>query len=95
MLLRAVNNNMITSGLEMGSNLRMNWGANSGTGPLNSIRLRDTASGQAYDGGGSSVPGTWRRMGTAGSLWGTLTIGSGKSITYYNYWAPDLWVRIA
>jgi hypothetical protein len=34
-------------------------------------------------------------MGTAGALWGIITTGSGKAIVYYNYWAPDLWVRIA
>jgi hypothetical protein len=100
-LLRPINNTLGVGGTEAGSNLRYNWAVNVPTGGVATDtslhtggRYRVYESG--YDGGGTALSGTWRRMDGAGITFFSVTSTDpkGGTSTVY-YWLPSLYVRIS
>lgn len=94
-LVRPINNNLGTGGTEAGSNLRHSWTPNTTT--LSGVlavfaggRLRDNNA--TYDGGGTALSGTWRRVCGAGLTYGTMP---GNYINILYLWSPALYVRIS
>jgi len=89
-LLIAVNNNLGINGTIAGSSLRYNY---SGADRFNSEYSRMHTS--TYDGGGTSLAGTWRKM-ASGTVYIVVTVVDeyGNASLVYN-WRPSLYVRIS
>lgn len=92
-LMMAVNNNLATGGTISGSSLRYNETSNSGgvsdsSVPFIGARLRSSSS--SYDGGGTALAGTWRKMSTGSTYRSFVLCGS----TDY-YWYRALYIRIS
>jgi len=87
---------------ESGSNLRYNWTIADISGITTTgqtypygdasyvVRKLGTAN-PAYNAGGTSLTGTWRKLST-GITWQTTDDGEGN---YYSYWYQHLWIRIS
>jgi hypothetical protein len=85
----AVNASLSVGDTVSGSNLRYNFLGNGGNGgDFNSYRVRVNNS--TYDGGGSSLSGTWRCM--ARPLFVSILDIDNQTISY---WYPGLFVRIS
>jgi hypothetical protein len=103
-LLNTTNTSLATGSTVAGSALRYdistssesNGGTNAttaggnGANPTSTAR-RQTFNNSSYDGGGTSVSGTWRKM-SPGSTFTTLTDGCGG---VYRIWQFNLYVRIS
>jgi hypothetical protein len=95
-LMMAVNTNLGVDGTIAGSSLRFNENSNStsqsqspgGFTPFYGNRFRFNVS--SYDGGGSAVSGTWRKMST-GATYYAWNSGYGTEF----YWQRALYVRIS
>lgn len=85
-LMMAANTNLATGGTIAGASLRYDYTASSTAGseiPYTQLRSRNVAT---YDGGGTSVSGTWRKV-SSGTTY--------KVVCGFSYWYPALYVRIS
>lgn len=92
-LMMAANTNLSTGSTIAGSSLRYNATANqsqssNATVPFTAIRFRSNSS--SFDGGGTALAGTWRKMSTGA----TFIVFPGCGVTDYQ-WYQALYVRIS
>lgn len=91
-LMMAANTNLSTGSTIAGSSLRYNNTPNTSINITNSAftgtRFRFNNSG--YDGGGTALSGTWRKMSTGNTYFTENVCGS-----IYYYWLNALYVRIS
>jgi len=91
-LMMAANNNLAIGGTIAGSSLRYNYTAGGQSSPNNPFFGRvGPGSPSSYNGGGTAVSGTWRKM-SSGTVYFTEPDGYGG--TLYS-WSPALYVRIS
>jgi hypothetical protein len=95
-LIIATNTNVAVGSTVAGSDLRYGWTPNTGavaasTNGYSAYSANRSNVSASYNGGGTSLSGTWRKMST-GATYGTIT--SGCCSTVY-YWMAALYVRIS
>jgi hypothetical protein len=95
-LIIATNTNVAVGSTVAGSDLRYGWTPNTGavaasTNGYSAYSANRSNGSASYNGGGTSLSGTWRKMST-GATYGTIT--SGCCFTVY-YWMAALYVRIS
>jgi hypothetical protein len=95
-LIIATNTNVAVGSTVAGSDLRYGWTPNTGavaasTNGYSAYSANRSNGSASYNGGGTSLSGTWRKMST-GATYGTIT--SGCCSTVY-YWMAALYVRIS
>jgi hypothetical protein len=95
-LIIATNTNVAAGSTVAGSDLRHSWTPNTGavaasTNGYSAYSANRSNGSASYNGGGTSLSGTWRKMST-GATYGTIT--SGCCSTVY-YWMAALYVRIS
>lgn len=92
-LMNAANSNVAIGGTVAGSSLRYDYTASGAatfySNALQGVRARINNSN--YDGGGTAVSGTWRRM-SSGNIYASITDPCNYT-TYY--WSVALYVRIS
>ena len=98
-LMIATNTNVAANGTVAGSNLRHSWTPNFGpttfTSGYSSYGANRRRAGTAtYDGGGTSLSGTWRKVST-GDTYGSNVVTCGCNTTTYYNWMAALYVRIS
>lgn len=94
-LIIATNTNVAAGSTVAGSDLRHSWTPNVGTvsatsGGWSLFGANRSRLSSVYDGGGTSMTGTWRKMST-GATYGTITDCTGTVV----YWMAALYVRIS
>lgn len=94
-LMIATNTNVAVGSTVAGSDLRHSWTPNVGTvsatsGGWSLFGANRSRLSSVYDGGGTSMTGTWRKMST-GATYGTVTDCTGTIV----YWMAALYVRIS
>jgi hypothetical protein len=91
-LMMGVNTNLALNGTIAGSSLRYNWTANArptGVSAYDNFASARVNQG-SYNGGGTSLSGTWRKLSTGTTYFTYVDCG----ITYV-YWCLALYVRIS
>ena len=99
LFMNATSSTLAYSSTRAGSDLRYNYTGNNGAGspsPFNTsatavsaVRTRNDTN--SYDGGGTSLSGTWRKLDST-AAWGSLDVGCG---TMQYRWFPNLYVRVS
>jgi hypothetical protein len=95
-LIIATNTNVAVGSTVAGSDLRYGWTPNTGavaasTNGYSAYSANRSNGSASYNGGGTSLSGTWRKMST-GATYGTITGGCCSTVYY---WMAALYVRIS
>jgi len=90
-LMNAASSDLATGGTRAGSDLRIDPALNSTSGLLSVYYWNRYAANTTYNGGGSAVSGTWRKMSPT-SIYRAAPDGYGGTDRYYGF---ALYVRIS